>query len=478
MPDSKSATASSGSSTRPSSAAPPISAPRSGPEARSQAIGGPACRNWPRLQAEQLGRRRDVDQRGLDAEHRGERLRVGVAAQRVGGARWPGRPRCRASAGASRPRVTSTAWAATASANRSAPTLTTVVGRWSSGASEQLDRAAGGRGVGQVDLGAGVGERAHLAARPCGSAAVPTTATTTGWSRPRRSPGRAAAAGSGSAPWPSTTSSRITPVRGSAAARARCVEPQRRVDHRVRPARGAGRRRRSRPSCARRWRARRPGRRRGELGVSGMLLRIGPSSSVAISIASSHSVPPTNRPRSSRPPASGSAAPGTGQVGYVAAEAAQHRLGGGGQVGLAAARAARTRPGCPAPRRTPGSRRRPRRPAAWRPPRSARPRGPRRAGAAPRGWRAPRTSADRSRPPTPSAEPTPTPAWSSRREQLLAAGAGRGDDADRAGAGGVGEAEPEAADDRGAAVGAHHQQAALGGGPLERDLLLERARCR
>ena len=61
-----------------------------------------------------------------------------------------------------------------------------------------------------------------------------------------------------------------------------------------------------------------------------------------------------------------------------------------------------------------------------------------------------------------------------QREQLLAAGAGRGDDADRPGRDGVGEAEAEAADDRGAAVGAHDQQAALGGGPLERDLLLER----
>ena len=46
--------------------------------------------------------------------------------------------------------------------------------------------------------------------------------------------------------------------------------------------------------------------------------------------------------------------------------------------------------------------------------------------------------------------------------QLLGAGAGRGDDADRAGPHDVGEAEPDAADDGGAAVGAHHQQAALG----------------
>ena len=38
----------------------------------------------------------------------------------------------------------------------------------------------------------------------------------------------------------------------------------------------------------------------------------------------------------------------------------------------------------------------------------------------------------------------------------------------------VGEAEAEAADDGGAAVGPHHQQAALGRDPLERDLLLDR----
>src|SRR5690606_26380132 len=61
-----------------------------------------------------------------------------------------------------------------------------------------------------------------------------------------------------------------------------------------------------------------------------------------------------------------------------------------------------------------------------------------------------------------------------QRQQLLAAGAGRGDDADRAGGDDVGEAESEPADHGGAAVGAHHQHATLGGGPLERDLLVER----
>ena len=56
-------------------------------------------------------------------------------------------------------------------------------------------------------------------------------------------------------------------------------------------------------------------------------------------------------------------------------------------------------------------------------------------------------------------------------EQLLAAGPGRGHDAHRTGGRRVGEAQAEPADDGGAAVGAHHEHAALGGGPLEGDLL-------
>ena len=61
-----------------------------------------------------------------------------------------------------------------------------------------------------------------------------------------------------------------------------------------------------------------------------------------------------------------------------------------------------------------------------------------------------------------------------QREQLLAAGAGGGDDPHRAGRGDVGEAEAEPADDRRAAVRAHHQEVALGGDRLEGNLLLER----
>ncbi len=83
----------------------------------------------------------------------------------------------------------------------------------------------------------------------------------------------------------------------------------------------------------------------------------------------------------------------------------------------------------------------------------------------------PPTSAERSRPPTPSAEETPTPAWSSRASSCwqpvpdaatMPTGPGRHH---------VGEAEPDAVDDRGPAVGAHDQDPAVGGRALERDLL-------
>ena len=69
-----------GSAASPSKSSAPISAPRIGPDARSQSTGGPACRNWPRLQPERLRRRAYVDQVRLRAEHRRQRLRVGAAA--------------------------------------------------------------------------------------------------------------------------------------------------------------------------------------------------------------------------------------------------------------------------------------------------------------------------------------------------------------------------------------------------------------
>ena len=155
--------------------------------------------------------------------------------------------------------------------------------------------------------------------------------------------------------------------------------------------------------------------------------------------------------------------------------AASHDRGGGrGQVRLARHRAGRTAPGSTAPRRAPGRPRRPRRPAAWRPPRSARWPRRRRAGRAPAGSDRPATSADRSRPPTPRQCETPTPAPSSSDIRCWAPVPEAATMPDRAGAHDVGEPQPDAADDRRAAVGPHHQHAGPAGVLLERDLLLQR----
>jgi hypothetical protein len=60
-----------------------------------------------------------------------------------------------------------------------------------------------------------------------------------------------------------------------------------------------------------------------------------------------------------------------------------------------------------------------------------------------------------------------------QRHQVLRARAGGGDDPDRTGTDHVGEAEPDPADDGGAAVGPHHQDTGLGGTLLEQHLLLQ-----
>ena len=85
VPASNSATASSGSSTSPSRAAPPISAPRSGPGCAVPRDRRPGVQELPLLQPEQLGGRRDVHEGRGHLEHRGERPRVGGRASRVGG---------------------------------------------------------------------------------------------------------------------------------------------------------------------------------------------------------------------------------------------------------------------------------------------------------------------------------------------------------------------------------------------------------
>ena len=91
----------------------------------------------------------------------------------------------------------------------------------------------------------------------------------------------------------------------------------------------------------------------------------------------------------------------------------------------------------------------------------------------------PPTAADRSRPPTPRQWLHPDARGVEQAHDLLGAGAGGGHDPDRAGADDVGEAEPDPADDRGAAVGAHHAaRRAAAAASLRRDLVARRGRCR
>ena len=74
--------ASSASSARPSNSAAPISAPRIGPEARSQASGGPACRNVPVSMPRTSLRGAHVDQVRPAGQHAADGLGVGRGAAR------------------------------------------------------------------------------------------------------------------------------------------------------------------------------------------------------------------------------------------------------------------------------------------------------------------------------------------------------------------------------------------------------------
>src|SRR5581483_4674501 len=68
----------------------------------------------------------------------------------------------------------------------------------------------------------------------------------------------------------------------------------------------------------------------------------------------------------------------------------------------------------------------------------------------------------------------PGPGAVNQDADLLHPAPGGADQADPARADDVGEAEADAVDDRGPAVGPHHQQATRAAPPLERDLVLER----
>ncbi len=366
-----------------------MSAPRIGPDARSQVDRRAGVQELAGPEPEHLRRGRDVDQRGRDVEHRGERPLVGGTAAAGRPPPRRGRPRCRHR----RAPVDAGDGDGLVGDRVGEQVRTDVDDRAGGGhaeSSDQLDGPARRAGVGQVHLGA----------------------------RRRRAPGPG---GPGPAGRPRCRRRRRPRAGRSRRARARATRRGRarrrgRAPRRAAARRSPGRPRRGRGARGGSWgrssgaRGRRcsasspkstkvcPAPARGE---QGRLAGEGAAHEQAAQHATQHATRPGAGRARHRP----------GR--HVAPEPAQHRLGRGGEVGRPAPSSA-TRRGWRACRRTPRSRRRPRRPAAWRPARSARPPGPRRAGAWPRGSRAPAPRLERSRPPTPSADETPTPAWSSR----------------------------------------------------------------
>src|SRR6185312_13372656 len=131
-------------------------------------------------------------------------------------------------------------------------------------------------------------------ARSCRSCRAPIRLITTGC-RTSASTGNSSPTGSGCAPWPSTTSSSSTAVSGSAAATRNCwLRSDGSIIGCARPRVSS-----SEPKSIMLWPAAvSESGGSAQSGRNGMLDRIGPSSALAISIASSHNVPPKNSPRS------------------------------------------------------------------------------------------------------------------------------------------------------------------------------------
>ena len=229
----------------------PISAPRIGPDARSQVDRRAGVQELAALEAERLGRgdaRRPAGPRpraSPRAPGRWRRVRRGSA--RTAASASSGR---RSAAARRRGRV-GTACCSTASANISAPAVTTsggvvsgerVVHRCASGR-EQVEGGARGGRVGQVHRGTGVGEHRRLPAQPLRVVAGPDQAHHAP-GRPaatavRTGPGRARRPGRGAHRRPSTTSRSSTPQVGVGSTSASSRSTRRRaVDHRVRAALG------------------------------------------------------------------------------------------------------------------------------------------------------------------------------------------------------------------------------------------------
>ena len=198
-----------------------MSAPRIGPDARSQSSGGPACRKVPALEPERLGGRTHVDER-----------RPSRGVIRSSAVRWPSTRRGSPMTRARSPRCPPSA-AAMVSVTRHRLVAQRVGEQGHPGGRHDrvgLEQAVQ-RPVARVDArhralparssavpgGGGVGQEhrrrrrrralRHCASRPCGSPSVPVSDTTTagpgrrrGRSREPRTASASSAAGSGWAP--------------------------------------------------------------------------------------------------------------------------------------------------------------------------------------------------------------------------------------------------------------------------------------
>ena len=487
-----------------------MSAPLSGPDARSKVIGGPACRKVPRSSPSASWAGRTSTRSAPAAVMR--RSASALASSRRESART--RPRSAvvpAIGGCHEASVTETACARRASEKSETPAAATetslVRSPWSgSAAASKAVPARVAYAVSPVALsGAGTSWPSRCRARrvaaaldsrtsapasaracadrssPCGSEVVPVTETTTGRSRPAaaavsralRTAAASSGAGSAWAPWPRTRSRRSTPHVGSAASRAirsrrsdgsiiGCARPRVIV---------------SSPKSTTTWPGSRRSAPRARSGRSGMLERMSPSTSPATSIASSASVPPQKSPRSDAGrrgrvvvgPDRGPRRP----LRHRRADGGQHRLDGCGEVGS-------TRP-----ERGPVDR-------------LAQPGGIRlevgehlgcrrlgddddrrrlRVGGEGGERLLRRAGGDLGRQVTAAdaeAVADPDPGGVEQAHDLLGARAGGRDEADRPRPHDVGEAERDAADDGRAAVGAHDEHIGGSGGVLEAHLVLDR----
>ena len=241
LPDSKSATASSGSSTRPSSAAPPMSAPRSGPDVRSHSIGGPAWRNWP-------GSRPSTSEAGATSTRwavtpsiASTALPVGLGAARVGGDRG------QVGLGARHRRAPVDALDGDGLAGHGVGEHAGADGddgglaHWNAPISSRARRVAAA--LERWTSAPAATRASRWAARPCGSRSVPTRLTITGIGRSARAAAMAGASSRGRVGLGAVAEHEVEQDHAGGrvgGGPGQLLVAQRRVDHRVRAALGEG----------------------------------------------------------------------------------------------------------------------------------------------------------------------------------------------------------------------------------------------